>query len=63
MHYDALVDEGLAALGSLIGERVRTERRLRSWTLDQLAQRSGVSRRMLVTIEQGGTNPSIATLL
>lgn len=63
MHYDALVDEGVAALGSLIGERVRTERRLRSWTLDQLAQRSGVSRRMLVTIEQGGTNPSIATLL
>lgn len=52
-----------AALGVLIGERVRTERKRRAWTLDQLAQRSGVSRRMLVTIEQGGTNPSIATLL
>ena len=33
------------------------------WTLDQLAQRSGVSRRMLVNVEQGVTNPSIATLL
>jgi len=52
-----------ASLGVLIGERVRSERKRRTWTLDQLAQRSGVSRRMLVTIEQGGTNPSIATLL
>ncbi|MFN8183876.1 MAG: XRE family transcriptional regulator [Candidatus Nanopelagicales bacterium] len=52
-----------AALGVLIGERVRSERKRRAWTLDQLAGRSGVSRRMLVTIEQGGTNPSIATLL
>ncbi|MCU0279467.1 MAG: XRE family transcriptional regulator [Candidatus Nanopelagicales bacterium] len=52
-----------AALGALIGERVRSERKRRAWTLDQLAGRSGVSRRMLITIEQGGTNPSIATLL
>ncbi len=52
-----------AALGTLIGERVRGERKRRAWTLDQLAARSGVSRRMLVTIEQGATNPSIATLL
>src|SRR5690349_23295376 len=32
-------------------------------SLDQLAERSGVSRRMLVSIEQGSANPSIATLL
>lgn len=57
------MDQEAAELGSLIGERVRLERKRRSWTLDQLAQRSGVSRRMLVTIEQGATNPSIATLL
>ncbi len=57
------MDEEAAALGSLIGERVRVERKRRAWTLDQLAQRSGVSRRMLVTVEQGATNPSIATLL
>ncbi len=55
--------EEAAALGTLIGERVRSERKRRTWTLDQLAARSGVSRRMLITIEQGGTNPSIATLL
>jgi len=52
-----------AALMSVIGERVRARRRARGWTLDELAGRSGVSRRMLVNVEQGMTNPSIATLL
>jgi transcriptional regulator with XRE-family HTH domain len=51
------------ALVSLIGERVRERRHARGWTLDELAERSGVSRRMLVNVEQGATNPSIATLL
>src|SRR5579859_7374589 len=51
------------ALVSLIGERVRARRRARGWTLDELAQRSGVSRRMLVNVEQGVSNASIATLL
>src|SRR6202046_3371322 len=46
-----------------IGGRVRQGRVSRGWTLDQLAERSGVSRRMLVSIEQGSANPSIATLL
>lgn len=48
---------------SLIGERVRARRRSRGWTLDALAERSGVSRRMLVNIEQGASNAGIATLL
>ncbi len=52
-----------AELGKLIGERVRHSRAERGWTLDELAGRSGVSRRMLVNIEQGSTNPGIATLL
>lgn len=42
-----------------------TTRRLRGdrqWSLDQLATRSGVSKGMLVQIEQARTNPSIATL-
>ena len=49
--------------GKLIGGRVRQRRTERGWTLDQLAERSGVSRRMLVNVEQGSANPSIATLL
>jgi len=51
------------ALMSRIGERVRARRHAREWTLDELAERSGVSRRMLVNVEQGTTNASIATLL
>lgn len=46
-----------------IGDRVRARRVERGWTLDELADRSGVSRRMVVNVEQGASNPSIATLL
>ena len=51
------------SLTRLIGERVRHERQARRWTLDQLVEVSGVSRRMLINIEQGVANPSIAILL
>lgn len=54
---------GVPALASAIGERVRQGRGDRGWTLDEMADRSGVSRRMLVSIEQGAANPSIAILL
>jgi transcriptional regulator with XRE-family HTH domain len=53
----------VAAIARTIGLRVRASRNGLGWTLDGLAQRSGVSRRMLVNVEQGSTNPSIATLL
>ncbi|MBY4108294.1 helix-turn-helix transcriptional regulator [Rhodococcus fascians] len=52
-----------AALASAIGNRVRRERQSRRWTLDQLADSAGVSRRMLVNVEQGTANPSIGILL
>ena len=51
------------AVARAIGLRVRGARTAHGWTLDQLALRSGVSRRMVVNVEQGSTNPSIATLL
>jgi transcriptional regulator with XRE-family HTH domain len=54
---------GADSISQAIGGRVRQGRSSRGWTLDQLAERSGVSRRMLVSIEQGSANPSIATLL
>jgi transcriptional regulator with XRE-family HTH domain len=54
---------GADSITAAIGGRVRQGRGSRGWTLDQLAERSGVSRRMLVSIEQGSANPSIATLL
>jgi transcriptional regulator with XRE-family HTH domain len=46
-----------------IASRVRTARAQRRWTLDELAARSSVSRRLLVQIEQAEANPSLATLL
>ena len=63
MQYDALMDQGTAELAFAIGGRVRQERQSRRWTLDQLAEASGVSRRMLVNVEQGAANPSVGTLL
>jgi len=57
------MDESTAALASAIGVRVRQERQSRRWTLDQLAGVAGVSRRMVVNVEQGAANPSVGTLL
>src|SRR4051812_16972334 len=51
------------AVNGVIGDRVREHRNARGWTLDELSDRSGVSRRMLINIEHGQGNPSIATLL
>jgi transcriptional regulator with XRE-family HTH domain len=50
-------------IAAQIAARLRTERAQRRWTLDELAARSGVSRRLIVQIEQADANPSIATLL
>jgi len=57
------MDESTAALASAIGVRVRQERQSRRWTLDQLSEAAGVSRRMVVNVEQGAANPSVGILL
>jgi transcriptional regulator with XRE-family HTH domain len=57
------MDVTTAALATAIGARVRQERQSRRWTLDQLAEAAGVSRRMVVNVEQGAANPSVGTLL
>lgn len=57
------MDETTASLARAIGARVKHERHARHWTLDRLAETAGVSRRMLVNVEQGATNPSVGTLL
>ena len=57
------MDQVAESLARAIGARVKQERKGRGWTLDQLAAAAGVSRRMLVNVEQGGVNPSIGTLL
>jgi transcriptional regulator with XRE-family HTH domain len=45
-----------------VGRHVRAERARLAWTLDELAARSGVSKGMLVQVEQARSNPSIATV-
>lgn len=57
------MDAGTESLASVIGVRVKYERNARRWTLDVLADRAGVSRRMVVNVEQGSVNPSVGTLL
>ena len=58
------MDEQLTdALAQAIGARVNKERQARGWTLDQLAEAAGVSRRTVVNVEQGTANPSVTTLL
>src|ERR1700742_1834421 len=57
------MDQSAAALASAIGVRVKLERQTRRWTLDQLAEAASVSRRMVVSVEQGTVNPSVGTLL
>ncbi|MFC7466910.1 helix-turn-helix domain-containing protein [Actinomadura keratinilytica] len=46
-----------------LARNVRHWRAERGFTLDALATRSGVSRGMLIQIEQARTNPSIATVV
>jgi transcriptional regulator with XRE-family HTH domain len=57
------VDDTIAAVAGAIGSRVRTARTGRGWTLDQLAETAGISRRAVVNVEQGSANPSVGTLL
>lgn len=42
---------------------MKQERAAHGWTLDRLAETAGVSRRMVVNVEQGSVNPSVGTLL
>jgi transcriptional regulator with XRE-family HTH domain len=53
---------GEPALLSVLSARIRARREERRLSLDRLAARSQVSKGMLVHIENGRANPSIATL-
>jgi transcriptional regulator with XRE-family HTH domain len=49
-------------VNAAVGRNVRGNRTRLAWTLDDLATRSGVSKGMLSQVEQGRTNPSVATI-
>ncbi len=63
VQYAALMDASGESLARAIGARVKQKRKGRGWTLDRLAEVAGVSRRMVVNVEQGSVNPSVGTLL
>ncbi len=50
------------AVATAVARNTRRLRTARGWSLDQLATRSGVSKGMLVHLEQARTNPSLGTL-
>ena len=54
--------DDIAAINARIARSLNQVRSTRGLTFDQLARKSGVSKGMLVQIEQGRTNPSVATL-
>jgi transcriptional regulator with XRE-family HTH domain len=51
------------ALGDHLAERLRTLRRARGWSLEQLAGACGVSRSMLSEIERSKANPTVGVAL
>lgn len=54
-----LADQDADPLGSQLGERIRTLRDGRGWSLEALAAASGVSRSMLSEIERAKANPTL----
>ena len=50
------------AVTAAVARNVRSLRQGRGWTLAALAARSGVSKGMVVELEQSRTNPSVATV-
>jgi transcriptional regulator with XRE-family HTH domain len=49
-------------LTAVLARTLQALRAERGWSLDQLAARSGVSKGVLVSLEQGRSNPNLATL-
>ncbi|PRX47796.1 XRE family transcriptional regulator [Prauserella shujinwangii] len=46
-----------------LARNIRAQRTRRQWTLDALAARAGLSKGVVVAVEQGRGNPNLATLI
>ena len=55
-------DNSLTATRAAVAHQVRALRQARGWSLDELGQRAGVSKGMVVQIENARTHPIIGTL-
>lgn len=52
----------MSKITDFIGEKLKSERRERGWSLDKMAEVSQVSKAMLGQIERGESNPTVLTL-
>lgn len=52
----------MADISAAVARTMQALRTERGWSLDQLAARAGVSKGVLVSIEQGKSNPNLTTL-
>lgn len=59
---ESIEPTALEDLNSILSNNVSGLRNTRDFTYDELAERAGLSKGMVVQIEQGRTNPSIGTL-
>jgi transcriptional regulator with XRE-family HTH domain len=57
------VDADSGGVGEAVAHTVRMLRLSHGWSLDQLAARAGVSKGVLVALEQGRGNPNLGTLI
>jgi transcriptional regulator with XRE-family HTH domain len=57
------VSEAQGAIGEAVARTVRALRAGHGWSLDELAGRAGVSKGVLVGLEQGRGNPNLGTLI
>src|SRR3712207_4973617 len=46
-----------------VARKLRALRAARAWSLDTVAARAGLSKGVLVALEQGGGNPNLGTLI
>ncbi len=54
---------GEGSVSRAVAHNVRANRVARGWSLDALSARSGVSKGVLVALEQGRSNPNLTTLV
>jgi transcriptional regulator with XRE-family HTH domain len=47
----------------LLARKIKTLRRVRDWTQEELAERAGMQRSYLADLERGSRNPSLRTIL
>ena len=62
LYYKRIKGMMMDDLASRLAERLRGEREARGWSLNDLAERSGVSRAMISRIERGEASPTAVLL-